>query len=87
VGRCDWRCRAGLQTPGDQHSLFILNSAAKTFVATMVMLEIQHGHLSLDTRLSQFYPWLPNARQISVRMLLSMTSGLPDYLDNSRIEW
>ena len=73
--------------PATNHSLFILNSAAKTIVATMVMLEIQDGHLSLGTRLSQFYPWLPNARQISVRMLLNMTSGLPDYLYNPRIEW
>ena len=71
----------------NNHSLFILNSAAKTIVATMVMLEIQDGRLSLGTRLSQFYPWLPNARQISVRMLLNMTSGLPDYLYNPRIEW
>jgi D-alanyl-D-alanine carboxypeptidase len=68
-------------------SLFVLNSAAKTVVATMVMQEIQRGDLSLGTRLSQFYPWLPNARQITVRMLLSMTSGLPDYLDNPGIEW
>jgi D-alanyl-D-alanine carboxypeptidase len=67
-------------------SLFVLNSAAKTFVATMVMQEIQARHLSLATRLSQFYPWLPNARQITVRMLLNMSSGLPDYLDNPRIE-
>jgi D-alanyl-D-alanine carboxypeptidase len=77
----------GSRRPADDRSLFILNSAAKTFVATMVMQEIQDGHLSLDTRLSQFYPWLPNARQISIRMLLSMTSGLPDYLYNRRIEW
>ncbi|MFZ1994499.1 MAG: serine hydrolase domain-containing protein, partial [Solirubrobacteraceae bacterium] len=67
--------------------LFILNSAAKTFVATMVMQEIQDGHLSLGTRLSQFYPWLPNARRITVRMLLNMTSGLRDYLYNPRIDW
>jgi CubicO group peptidase (beta-lactamase class C family) len=71
----------------NNNSLFILNSAGKTFVATMVMQEIQDGHLSLDTRLSQFYPWLPNAGQITVRMLLNMTSGLRDYLYNPRIEW
>ena len=76
----------GTRRPATNRSLFILNSAAKTVVATMVMLEIQHGHLSLGTRLSQFYPWLPNARQITVRMLLNMTSGLPDYLYNPRIE-
>ena len=77
----------GSKRPANNNSLFVLNSAAKTYVATMVMLEIQEGHLSLGTRLSQFYPWLPNARQISVRMLLNMTSGLPDYLNNPRIQW
>lgn len=73
--------------PASNGSLFILNSAAKTFVATMVMQEIQGGHLSLSTRLSQFYPWLPNAGRVTVRMLLNMTSGVPDYLYNPRIEW
>ena len=91
-GRVVWAGATGVldlrsNRPANNHSLFILNSAAKTFVATMVMLEIQDGHLSLGTRLSEFYPWLPNARQISVRMLLNMTSGLPDYLSNPRIEW
>ncbi len=91
-GRVVWAGATGVldlrsKRPANNHSMFILNSAAKTFVATMVMLEIQDGHLSLGTRLSQFYPWLPNARQISVRVLLNMTSGLPDYLYNPRIEW
>ena len=91
-GRVVWANAGGVldlrtERLANNHSLFILNSAAKTIVATMVMLEIQDGHLSLGTRLSQFYPWLPNARQISVRMLLNMTSGLPDYLYNPRIEW
>jgi D-alanyl-D-alanine carboxypeptidase len=91
-GRVVWAGAAGVLDlgsgqPATNDSLFVLNSAAKTFVATMVMLEIQDGRLSLDTRLSQFYPWLPNAPRTSVRMLLNMTSGLPDYLDNARIEW
>jgi D-alanyl-D-alanine carboxypeptidase len=77
----------GSMRPASNSSLFVLNSAAKTYVATMVMQEIQDGQLALDTRLSQFYTWLPNARQISVRMLLNMTSGLPDYLNNARIQW
>lgn len=91
-GRVVWDDATGVldlasKRPAAKDSLFILNSAAKTFVATMVMQEIQAGHLSLDTRLAQFYPWLPNAHQITVRMLLNMTSGLPDYLSNSRVEW
>ena len=91
-GRVVWADATGVldlrsKRPADNDSLFVLNSAAKTVVATMVMQEIQDGHLSLDTRLSQFYPWLPNAGQISVRMLLNMSSGLPDYLYNPQIEW
>jgi D-alanyl-D-alanine carboxypeptidase len=91
-GRVVWADATGVldlhsKRPADNQSLFVLNSAAKTVVATMVMLEIQDGHLSLGTKLSQFYPWLPNARQISVRMLLDMSSGLPDYLYNPRIDW
>ena len=91
-GRVVWAGATGVldlgsKRPANNNSLFVLNSAAKTYVATMVMREVQDGHLSLGTRLSQFYPWLPNARQISVRMLLNMTSGLPDYLNNSRIQW
>jgi D-alanyl-D-alanine carboxypeptidase len=91
-GHVEWAEATGVLAIGskrraDNQSLFILNSAAKTFVATMVMQEIQNGHLSLDSKLSQFYPWLPNARQITVRMLLNMRSGLPDYLYNPRIDW
>ncbi len=91
-GRVVWAGATGVvdvssKRPVSNGSLVILNSAAKTYVATMVMLEIQDGHLSLDSKLSKFYPWLPNARQITVRMLLNMTSGLPDYLNNSRIQW
>jgi D-alanyl-D-alanine carboxypeptidase len=51
------------------------------------MQEVQDGHLSLSTKLSKFYPQLPNADRITVRMLLDMTSGLPDYLENPRIAW
>lgn len=91
-GRVVWAHATGVLARGSTRSanngsLFVLNSAVKTIVATMVMREIQDGHLSLDTRLSRFYPWLPNAAQITVQMLLNMTSGLPDYLNNAQVDW
>jgi CubicO group peptidase (beta-lactamase class C family)/enterochelin esterase-like enzyme len=91
-GRVVWSDAGGVLAVGSRHranngTLFVLNSAVKTFVATMIMQEIQAGHLSLNTRLSRFYPHLPNAAGISVRMLLNMTSGLPEYLNNPRIAW
>lgn len=91
-GRVVWAGATGVldlrsRRPANNGSLFILNSAGKTIVATMIMREVEAGHLSLDTRLSEFYPRLPNAHGITVRMLLNMTSGLPDYLYNQRIKW
>jgi D-alanyl-D-alanine carboxypeptidase len=90
-GRLVWAGASGVldlrsRRPATTGSLFIVNSAVKTVVATMVMREIENGRLSLNSRLSQFYPWLPNARRITVRMLLNMTSGLPDYLSNPRVQ-
>jgi CubicO group peptidase (beta-lactamase class C family) len=91
-GRVVWAGATGVldlasKRPASNSSLFILNSTAKTIVATMIMQEVQAGQLSLSDRLSEFYPKLPNSASISVRMLLNMTSGLPDYLLNRPIEW
>jgi CubicO group peptidase (beta-lactamase class C family)/enterochelin esterase-like enzyme len=91
-GRVVWAGASGFvdlrhRRPATDDSLFILNSAAKTIVATMIMQEVQAGRLSLSTRLSRFYPQIPGASAISVRMLLNMTSGLPDYLDNPALAW
>lgn len=71
--------------PVTSSTLYVTASTTKTVVATMVMQLIQAGRLSLDTPLSRFYPQLPNASRITVRMLLDMTSGLPEYLNNPRI--
>jgi D-alanyl-D-alanine carboxypeptidase len=63
----------------------ILASATKTVTATMVMQLVQEGRLSLDEPLSGFYPELPNAGTITLRMLLNHTSGLANYEDDSRV--
>jgi len=91
-GRVVWADATGVldlrsKRPATNGSVFVVNSPAKAIVATMIMQEIQDGHLSLGTRLSEFYPQLPKPAGISVRVLLNMTSGLPDYLQNPRIKW
>ena len=55
-GRVVWadatqRSRPGSRRPASDGSLFVLDSATKTYVATMVMQEIEHGRLSLTTPL------------------------------------
>jgi D-alanyl-D-alanine carboxypeptidase len=73
------RLRVTAQTPS------ILASSTKTVTATMVMQLVQEARLSLDEPLSDFYPQLPNAGTITLRMLLNHTSGLADYFDNQRL--
>jgi D-alanyl-D-alanine carboxypeptidase len=89
-GRVVWSGFTGVtdlrsRRPVSGRTLFVLASSTKTVTATMIMQLVQAGRLSLDTPLSAFYPQLPNATRITVRMLLNMTSGLPEYLDNPRI--
>jgi D-alanyl-D-alanine carboxypeptidase len=64
---------------------FVIASTTKTVTATMIMQQVQAGRLSLTTPLSAFYPQLPNAAQITLRMLLSNRSGLREYSDVPRV--
>ena len=71
--------------PVAPNTRFVLASTTKTVTATMVLQLVEQGRLALDTPLAHFYPSLPNAGAITVRMLLDHTSGLPDYSDNAAI--
>jgi len=56
-------------------------SITKTFTAS-VILELQaEGKLDLDETVADFLPQAPYGDRITLRMLLSHTSGLDDYVD------
>lgn len=64
-------------TPGTS---FRIASMSKQFTAMAIMLLVERGKLSLDTRLDQLFPGFPAyGGKITVRHLLNHTSGLPDY--------
>ena len=73
------------QRPATPQTLFATASTGKLVTAELVMELVQRHKLSLRTRLSRFYPRLPNARRITIRMLLNHTSGLSEYFDDPRI--
>jgi CubicO group peptidase (beta-lactamase class C family) len=55
-------------------------SVSKQFTATAVMRLVDQGKVALDDRLDAFFPGLPAyARDITVKQLLTHTSGIPDY--------
>jgi N-acyl-D-amino-acid deacylase len=68
--------------PVTDETIFQTGSLGKQFTATAIMLLVEEGKLALADPLSKFYPDGPAAwRQITVRHLLTHTSGIPDYTD------
>ncbi|MGA2136494.1 MAG: serine hydrolase domain-containing protein [Bryobacteraceae bacterium] len=66
----------------DAQTDFRLASFTKQFTAMSVMLLVHDGKLRYDQRLTEIFPNFPAyGRSISIRHLLTHTSGLPDYED------
>jgi CubicO group peptidase (beta-lactamase class C family) len=66
--------------PIDATTNFRLASFTKQFTAMATMLLVQDGKLKYDDRLTRIFPDFPEyGRAITVRHLLTHTSGLPDY--------
>lgn len=59
-----------------------IGSISKTFTATLVFQMIEAGKLSLDTKLSEYFPEIPNADKITVKMMLQHRSGLFNYTNH-----
>jgi CubicO group peptidase (beta-lactamase class C family) len=77
-----------LSVPVTPNSVFKLASLTKPFTATAVMMLVEEGKVALDRRLGEYLPHLPSHfRQVTVRQLLSHTSGLADYLAAPRWSW
>lgn len=62
-----------------------LGSITKTFISTLILLLIQENKLSFDDMLSDWFPGFSKANIISIKQLLSHTSGIPDYLKCWRV--
>ena len=68
--------------PITEDTIFQLASVTKTFTAAAVMLTVRQGLLSLDDEITKYFPELPWPG-VTVRHLLSHTSGIPDYFDDA----
>jgi CubicO group peptidase (beta-lactamase class C family) len=70
------------KVPCGTNTNFRLASVTKQFTAMAVLILADHKQLSLDQPLTDFFPEFPAyGRQITVRHLLTHTSGLLDYED------
>ena len=67
-------------------SHYRLAGLTKPFMSTLVLQMVTEGKLRMDDTIAQHLPELaadiPNSDQVTIRHLLTMTSGLPDFRDN-----
>jgi CubicO group peptidase (beta-lactamase class C family) len=60
---------------------FRIGSVTKQFTAACILQLIEAGRLSLDDKLSKFYPDFPKGDSVTIHMLLNHTSGIASYTD------
>lgn len=70
------------RSPARINTNYRLASVTKQFTATAVLMLVDRGRLKLDSRLTEVLPGAPAyARDVTIRHLLTHTSGLVDYED------
>ena len=66
-------------TPATPEMRYAIGSISKQFTATAILLLQEQGKLSLDDKVAKFLPDLTRANEVTIRQLLSHTSGYQDY--------
>ena len=65
-------------------SLYRIFSTTKIFTATVVLKLAEQGKLSLDDKLSKYFPSFPKGDSITIKNMLSHTSGIPQAAEGSK---
>lgn len=77
--------RANLETgrARDAADPFRIASITKTFTATAILQLVDEGKLSTSDTLDRWYPDFPHADAITIKNLLMMRSGIPDFTSDA----
>ncbi|MFL6281682.1 MAG: serine hydrolase domain-containing protein [Pyrinomonadaceae bacterium] len=67
------------RVPATPEMRYSIGSISKQFTAAAILLLQEQGKLSLDDKVSKYVPDLTRAGDITIRQLLSHTSGYQDY--------
>lgn len=62
----------------DMH--YRIGGIAETFMSTLLLMLVEQGRISLDDKISRWFPNLLAADQVTVRMLVANTAGYIDYV-------
>jgi CubicO group peptidase (beta-lactamase class C family) len=65
--------------PAEPKMQYSIGSISKQFTASIVLLLVQDGKVKLDDPVGKYLPELTRANEVTVRQVLSMTSGYQDF--------
>ena len=68
-------------TPLNANTLFQIGSVTKQFTSSAILQLVEQGKVSLDDKLSKYFPGFPKGDSVTVHMLLNHTSGMADYTE------
>jgi D-alanyl-D-alanine carboxypeptidase len=79
----------GQRRPADTSTRYAVGSISKQFTVAAILLAQEQGKLSLDDKVAKYLPALTRAGEVTVRQLLSHTSGYEDFApqDYMIAEW
>lgn len=67
----------------DANTVYQLGSVTKTFTSTMILMLQEQGKLNVKDKLEKYLPTYPDADKITIENLLTHTSGIFNYTDDS----
>ena len=73
--------------PVDLYTTYNIGSCSKTFTAVAVFQLIESGRITLDDPIVSFFPGYEAGKEIRIRHLLHMQSGIIDYVNNPEGFW
>jgi CubicO group peptidase (beta-lactamase class C family) len=71
--------------PATTEMHFRNGAVAIFYVATLLLLLVDQGVVTLDDPLATWLPDLPDADAVTLRMLANMTAGYPDFVQNPKL--
>lgn len=81
-GAAGWQ-DAAKRTPNTANGIFQIGSVTKQFTSAIIMQLQQEGRLSVHDHLDKYLPGFPNGGKITLENLLTHTSGLHNYTDDT----
>ncbi|CDZ76288.1 D-alanyl-D-alanine carboxypeptidase precursor [Legionella massiliensis] len=70
--------------PATKDMHFRIGGVTETMLTTLLMQMVEQKVVKLDDKISRWYPDLPNADLVNLKMLANCTSGYPDFVYNKK---